>query len=89
MLQHYYNEQQPSFWELIEKHGSVAIHVKIIESLAIEIFSVSGNLSLPVTNDIFKQKDNDRYNFGQISEFSRPLVKQAYHGSKSITSVIM
>ena len=89
MLLYYYNEQQPSFSELIERHGSVAIHVRIIESLAIEIFSVSRNLSLPVTNDIFKQKDNGRYNFGQISEFSRPLVKQVYHGSKSITSVIM
>ena len=36
-------------------------------------------------NDIFKQKDNSRYNLRQISGFSRPLVKLASHGSKSVS----
>ena len=36
-------------------------------------------------NDIIKQKDNSRYNLRQISEFSRPLMKSVYHGSKSVS----
>ena len=36
-------------------------------------------------NNIFKQKDNSRYNLRQISEFSRPLVKSEYHGSKGVS----
>ena len=36
-------------------------------------------------NDIFKQKDNSRYNLRQISGFSRPLVKLASHERKSVS----
>ena len=36
-------------------------------------------------NDTFKQNDNSRYNVRQISEFSRPLAKSVYHGSKSVS----
>ena len=35
------------------------------------MFRISRNISPPIMNDIFKQKDNSRYNMGQISEFSR------------------
>ena len=36
-------------------------------------------------NRIFKRKNNSRYNLRQISEFSRPREKPAYHGSKSVS----
>ena len=39
----------------------------------------------PFINDIFKQKDNSRYNLRQISEFSRSLIKSVYHGSESVS----
>ena len=55
-----------------------------IQSLAIEMFCVSKNISPPIMNDIFKQKDNNWYNLRQISEFSRPLVKSVYHGNESV-----
>ena len=37
--------------------------------------------------DIFKQKENSRYNLRQISEFSRPLMKSVYHGSETLLSL--
>ena len=55
--------------------------MRIIQSLASEMFGVSRNISPPIMNDI----DNSRYNLRQISEFSRPLVKSAYHGSESVS----
>ena len=54
------------------------------ESLAIEMWYVSRNLSPPIMNDIFKQKGNSRNNLRQISEFSRPLVKSVYRRSESV-----
>ena len=78
-----YNDKQSSISELLERDGSVSFHRKNIQSLAIEMFRVSRNISPPIMNDIsppimndsFKQKSNSRYNHRQISRFSRPLVK--------------
>ena len=64
--------------------GSVFIHMRDIQSLAIEMFRDSRNQSPPIMNNIFAQKDNSRYNLRQISKFSKPLVKSAYHGSESV-----
>ena len=57
----------------------------LLQSLAIEISRVSRNISPPIMNNIFKQKDNSWYNLRKISEFSRPLVKSVYHGSESVS----
>ena len=64
--------------------GSAFVHMRNIQSLAIEMFRDSGNLSPPIMNDIFTQKDDSRYNLRQISKFSRPLVKSVYHGSETV-----
>ena len=39
----------------------------------------------PLMNNIFKLKAEHSYNLGQVSEFSRPLVKIVYHGTESIS----
>ena len=41
---------------------SVSIHLGNIQSLAIEMFSVSRSLSPYIINEIFTQKDDSRYN---------------------------
>ena len=61
-----------------------SIHMKNIQSMAVKMIRVSRNISLAVMNDIFKQKENSRYNLRQISEFSRPLVKSVYDGSEIV-----
>ena len=70
-----------------EKDCSVSIHMRNIESMGIKMFRVSRNISLAIMNEIFKQKDNSRYNLRQISEFSRPLVKSVYDGSEIVLSL--
>ena len=64
-----------------------SIHKKNIQSMAVKMIRVSRNISLAVMNDIFKQKENSRYNLRQISEFSRPLVKSVYDGSEIVLSL--
>ena len=73
------------FSELLEMGSSAFIQIKNIQSLAIEMIRDSRNLLPPIINDIFPQKDNSRCNFRQISKFSRPLVKSAFHGSESVS----
>ena len=68
----------------LEKNGSVSIHIRNIQSQAIEMVPISRNMSPPIMNGIFKQKDNSQYNLTQISEFSRPLMKSIYHGRESV-----
>ena len=57
-----YKENQLLFSELLEMDWSVSIHLGNIQSLAIEMFSVSRSLSPYIINEIFTQKDDSRYN---------------------------
>ena len=50
-----YNDKQSSFSELLEKDGSVSIHIKNIQFLAIEMFRFSRNILPHIMNDIFKR----------------------------------
>ena len=71
--------------ELLEVDGSVSVHMRNNQYLAIEIFRVSRNIWPIIMNDIFTQNYNSRYNLRQISGFSRPLVKSEHHGRESVS----
>ena len=77
-----YNDKQSPFSELLEKHGSVSIHIRNIQSLTIEMFRVSRSVTPTIMNDIFKQKDYSWYNLRHISVFSKPLAKSVYQEKK-------
>ena len=49
--------------------GSAFIHTRKIQSLAIEMFCDSRDLSPPIMNDTFMKKDNSRCNLRQMSQF--------------------
>ena len=70
---HYSQRKAVIFSELLEKEGSVHIHLRDFQSPAIKMFRVIRNISLPIINVIFKKKDNSWYNLRQIFEFSKPL----------------
>ena len=56
-----------------------------IQSVAIEMFRDSRNLSPTILHDTFTQKGNNWYNLRKISKFSRPLVKSVYHGNERVS----
>ena len=70
--------------ELLEKNGSVSIHMRNIQYLAIEMFRVSKNLSQPIMIYIFKENNQSCYNRIKTCEFSRLLAKSLYRASKSV-----
>ena len=80
-----YNDKQLSFTELLNKDNSVSIHIRNIQRLAIEMFRFYNGLSPPLMSNMFKLKAENSYNLGQVSEFSRPMVKSVYHGTESIS----
>ena len=76
-----YNDKQSSFKMLLEKDSSVPIHDRNIQCLATEMYKVSNGLSPP----IFAQKNCHLYNLRLNSQFSRPLVRSVFRGTKSIS----
>ena len=67
-------------------NGSVLIHHKYIQSLAIEMFQIKHRQSSEIVSDIFAQT-TQHYNFRQNRDLRIRSVKSVYHGSESISYV--
>ena len=79
-----YNDKQSSFEELLEKDGSVSIHIRNLQLLATEMYKVTKGLSPQIMNDVFTYKSQHSYNLRQISQFATPRVNTVYHGTESV-----
>ena len=44
--------------KILEKDGTVSIHVKNLQKLTAEIFKISKNFCVPLTSELFHQKVN-------------------------------
>ena len=75
-----------TFEELLEKDGSVTVHIRNIQKLAIEMLKVFKNLSPRIISDLFEVGENN-YNLRNHSYFLIPTVKTVYHGSESIKNL--
>ena len=47
---------KPSFDNLLEKDGTVSIHVTNLQILATKMFAISKNFSLPLMSELFLEK---------------------------------
>ena len=79
-----YNDFKSSFKNLLEKDGTVSIHVSNLQKLAREMFKISKNFSVPLMSELFHQKVN-HYDLQNSYEFSIPNVHRVFHGQASIT----
>ena len=80
-----YNDKQSWFTELLNKDSSVSSHIKNIQKLTIEMFKSYKGLSPPIMDNVLKLRTENPYSLRQGSEFSRPIVKTAYHGTESLS----
>ena len=48
-----YSDFKLSFENLLEKDGTVSMHVKNLQKLATEIFKISKNFSVPLVSELF------------------------------------
>ena len=81
-----YSDKSSTFEELLEKDGSLTVHIRNIQKLAIEMFKVFKNLSPPIISDLFEVCENN-YNLRNHSYFLILTVKTVYHGSESIKNL--
>ena len=78
------NNYKSSFENLLEKDGTVWIHVKNLQKLATEMFKISKNYSVPLMSELFHQKVN-HYDLRNPYEFSIPRVNSVFHWQGSIS----
>ena len=62
------------------------MHVKNIKTLAIEMFKVSKESTVPLMNEIFVRRNN-AYNLRKPSEFVTTKVHRVFHGKESISNL--
>ena len=80
-----FNDKLSSYEELLVKDGSVSIHQKNIQALAIEMFKIKKGLSPEIISDIFTQQTEFCYNLRHQNDFRVPFVRTVKHGSESIS----
>ena len=80
-----YSDKQSSYETLLEKDGSVSIHNRNLQILATEMYKVSKGLSPSIITELFRCRDDQRYNLRNITDFTIPAIRTVYHGSESIS----
>ena len=79
-----YKDDDSSFVTLLEQSGSVSIHHRNLQSLAIEIYKAHNNLSSDLMSDLFKLKKTT-YNLQNMSALSSTNTKTTKYGINSIS----
>ena len=78
-----YSDFKSYFENLLEKDGTVSVHVKNLQILATEMFKISKNFSVPLMSELFHEKIN-QYDLGNSYEFFIPNVNSVFHEERSI-----
>ena len=79
-----YKDNISSFTQLLEKSGSVSIHHRNLQALAIEVYKALNNLSSPLMSDLIKLKEM-RYNLRNTSALVSTNTKTTNYGINSIS----
>ena len=73
-----------SFENLLEKDGTVSLHVQNQQILATEMIKILKHFSILLMSELFYQKVN-HYGLRNRYEVSIPNVNDAFHGQGSIS----
>ena len=79
-----FGDNLSSFEQLLEKSGSVSIHHRNLQFLAIEIYKAINNLSPSLMSELFKTKDM-KYKFRDESIILSSKVHKVTHGINSVS----
>ena len=79
-----YKDDDSSFKELLVKDGSCTIHHYNLKLLAVEMYKVKNNLSPEFMQDIFPERNIERYNLRKQVNFQIPGPKTVTYGTESI-----
>ena len=79
-----YGDNVSTFQQLLQKDNTVSIHHRNIQTLAIEMFKVSKDLSPSIVKEIFQER-RIPYNLRNENSFVARHVNSVYHGTESLS----
>ena len=87
-LRYVYEDDVRSFEDLLEMDGSVKIHHKNIQAMALEMFKVKNGTGTSITNNIFKMRDEvdrpDTRFSSNSNGFYIPHINTVHYGEDSL-----
>ena len=72
-----------NFEKQLVRDNSVSIHHNNVDTLAIEMYKVTNDMSPEIINDIFKLRENTHYNLRHTSQFLVDPIHSVFNGSES------
>ena len=72
-----------NFEKQLVRDNSVPIHHNNVDTLAIEMYKVTNDMSPEIINDIFKLRENTHYNLRHTSQFLVDPIHSVFNGSES------
>ena len=80
-----YQDKQSSYENLLVKDGTVSMHHRNIQALAIEMCKIKKDLSTEILSNILTQRTQNHYSLRNASDFQIPFVRTVYHGTERIS----
>ena len=78
-----YDDEHSSFNELLTRDGSVTIHERNIQALAIELFKVINGISPEIMNDVFPLKES--YDYCSKFPFKTRNIRTVAYGTETLS----
>ena len=83
-----YKDDDSSFKELLVNDGSCTIHHYNLKLLAVEMYKVKNNLSPEFMQDVFPERNIERYNLRKQFNFQITWTKTVTYGTESIQYLV-
>ena len=80
-----HNNRQLTIKELPEKDDSVSVHIRNVQTLAIEMYKVVNGGSLEIMKEIFRIPEENGYNLRHQNTFKHPIVNSVYNGTETVS----
>ena len=82
-----YNDKKSTFYELLEKDGSVSIHKRNLRFLAYEMFKLKRDMAPELIKEFVLPNRQRRYELRNNPDFAVPIVKSVHKGFESLSYV--
>ena len=80
-----YNDKKSTFYNLLEKDGSVSIHKLNLRFLACEIFKLKRDMAPELIKELILPNRQRRYELRNNPDFAVPMVKSIHKGLESVS----
>ena len=80
-----YTDKTSTFQEVLDKDSSVSIHMRNIQSLAIEMYTKANNISPEIMKEVFNFCGEIGYDLKQKNIFRGSLFNSVYNGTERVS----